>query len=250
MTGGFHIQFKIHHSNDGNHSNDDDQYSVFINDFSKSVVLFHHHFTFGLNSGNYLRMSQHVDKKLGEPFNDCIHNSDQEAYKPNSMIKRTVAFDGFYKQDKCYYLCYLNYIGLKYNCSFPQLFEIPDLESSCHNRSIDFAYEDRRYADEKNCSHQCPLSCNAKFISILTNQVTYHDHKIDEQKIAFYVYFEELKILETKQIQKTTPSDLISKIGGTLGLFIGFRLLSLVDVLEFFLEFIIILSRKMRVFIY
>ena len=50
--------------------------------------------------------------------------------------------------------------------------------------------------------------------------------------ISMSVYYSELKYTEIQQLEKNTLVDLICGIGGTLGLFIGASVLSLVEIIE------------------
>lgn len=61
-----------------------------------------------------------------------------------------------------------------------------------------------------------------------------------------FIYYKDLKYSKVTQIPKTQFPDLVAQIGGTLGLFIGFRLLSFIDILQFFLEAFIIVCERVK----
>ena len=62
--------------------------------------------------------------------------------------------------------------------------------------------------------------------------------------IYINVYYESLDYTNINQVAKMDEWDLISNIGGNLGLFIGFSFLNLVELIELIIEIIIISVQK------
>jgi len=62
------------------------------------------------------------------------------------------------------------------------------------------------------------------------------DEEVGKRVLSFYVFYEDLKFTQITQIAKTTSTDLVSKVGGTLGLFLGLSLLSFIEIFELLLE--------------
>ena len=60
------------------------------------------------------------------------------------------------------------------------------------------------------------------------------------------VYYESLKYTETSQVPKTTVPDILSIVGGTLGLFLGLSLLSFIEVFGFLIEAFLISIKKVK----
>ena len=119
------------------------------------------------------------------------------------------------------------------------------------------------------CHPHCPLECNTISYGITTsfakypNQIHYENllnntlvtskypdgYSItydDMQKsvIAFNVYYDDLKYSVITEVPKTSPTDLISNMGGLLGLFIGLSFLSFGELVEMFLEVLFIIFEK------
>lgn len=127
-------------------------------------------------------------------------------------------------------------IKTKYNCSFPGHYTIRNL-AQCGNQSdahfIDYLLELKNefYA---NCEKQCPKECDSA------------QYKIKWEKSGtlniffppsdFHFHYAYLSSLEIIQILKMNEFNLLASIGGSLGLFIGVRFLSLVEVIEFFID--------------
>jgi hypothetical protein len=59
---------------------------------------------------------------------------------------------------------------------------------------------------------------------------------LNKNLIIIYVYYKELKYTLISQQPKTEIFDLISKIGGILGLFMGISFMSLIEILEILFE--------------
>ena len=58
------------------------------------------------------------------------------------------------------------------------------------------------------------------------------------------IYFNEMKETIISEKVKTEPSDLISNLGGLLGLFLGLSFLSLIEFVEIGLQILIVLFSK------
>ena len=65
--------------------------------------------------------------------------------------------------------------------------------------------------------------------------------------LSLNIYFEQLSYTEISQNAKTELVDLVSNIGGLLGLFIGTSFLSFVEIIEIFIEVFVILCTKFKV---
>lgn len=65
-------------------------------------------------------------------------------------------------------------------------------------------------------------------------------------EFKLYIYYSTLRYTEIRQIPKYTFTDLVSSIGGTLGLFMGLRMLNVADILEFGLEMMFLAGTKIK----
>ena len=146
----------------------------------------------------------------------------------------------------------------------------------CHFQNECVVKENRAFNFEKECKI-CPLECDSIYFN--TNSASrkfnsdvngYGNHETDytdamkhiynnTKNIAYnlgensfinrvvhiFMYYEELKYTEVSEIPKMTLGDLISSIGGTLGLFLGVSLLSFIEVLQFLINVCRFLYKKM-----
>jgi hypothetical protein len=65
---------------------------------------------------------------------------------------------------------------------------------------------------------------------------------IKESVLSFNIYYEDLSYVEYRQSPKTRLADLISNIGGIVGVFIGASFLSFVEIVECAIEVVLILK--------
>ncbi len=92
----------------------------------------------------------------------------------------------------------------------------------------------------KSC--QCPYECDTVTYDASVNRQPYYDANISK----LFLFYRQLKYESITQIPKTGFPELISAIGGTLGLFVGLRLLSFVEILEFVLQLIYHTFKKLK----
>jgi len=69
---------------------------------------------------------------------------------------------------------------------------------------------------------------------------------LNEKSFKFFLTFEDLEYSEIIQSPAITAWDLASKLGGLLGLFLGFKILSFIDFFELFCDVSILGCKKIR----
>ena len=215
-----------------------DHSNIYIHDRRDRELFNNPNMKVGYSTSNYVRLEESLDQRLPEPYNRCIKedtNADND-----SMIHRTIAFNEVYKKEKCYFICFFREMSKKYNCSFSDLYEIPGLRN-CLDLHHDFDLDEHHFNYDSSCNIDCPFECTTKTYTLFTNQIIDTDHFLfgDDnvsKHFELFFYFDQVKVTKITQFPKEEISDLVSKIGGTVGVFIGCRLLSLVDILEFILE--------------
>ncbi len=179
-----------------------------------------------------------VQNSLGQPFSDCVSINDI-AFYDSDLVREILKLGYSYTQKHCFQLCFNQFCP---NCN-------------------DFDYQ-------KTCSKQCPLECEIvtyqitdmiesffslpnsekeKYRNLLLNNShvkNITDEELFDNLIYINVYFEEIKYTEITQIPKTTPVDLASSIGGSLGLFLGMSFLSFIQLFEIIYEMILFVRQK------
>lgn len=147
-----------------------------------------------------------TEKRLGQPYNDCDES-----------------LNGSYRQMNCIEECINRDIKYKYNCSIPSYYRISGLQE-CR---IQTKFLTSEFQGE--CEKMCPKECESN--QFRTDVLSSSSNELD-----LYFYFSDLSYLEITQIPKLKEFSLIASIGGSLGLFVGIRFLSLVEVLEYLID--------------
>ena len=90
------------------------------------------------------------------------------------------------------------------------------------------------------CSEYCPLECDSFSYDISINSQSY----VAGDLFVFSIFYEDLKYTLISQQPKMHFIDLISNIGGSLGLFVGISFISFLELFEILIEIIFIHFEK------
>lgn len=218
---------------------------------------------------NYFQIEKIVDEKLGKPYSECL--KDTSKFTQNKTIINYInQNNNSYSQVECIRLC-RNLINAEQSgCNCAKGIDMPMECEQTQNETVRNCYEKflRRF-QKKNvlevCSAYCPLECDSITYSIklstqylpssgLINtsffeypQFEFYE-KVKKSYLSIRVYYLlELRYLHIKQQPNIETVDLVSQIGGTLGLFLGISFLSFIELIELFIEILFILLKKNRV---
>lgn len=222
-----------------------------------------------------------VLSKMPDPYSECIINNDPSLYTSQKAVQDTFEIAGTYTQQSCLQICYQKFLLLTYKCYDGLLpFYNGTSEKPC-GRIID-SFSNMVYSDKilfykeqnQKCLDQCPLECESvsykatlsstEFPSLTYAEVVrlkvnltdpdVTDSDVDtenagystlrESVISVNVFYKSDMITMINERPQTAPGDLISNLGGTLGLFLGISFLSFVELLEIISEMIIIKIEK------
>ena len=245
------------------------------NSFSDGLVVFIHNKSSKITTSNiniqpgvysYLGLRKTIDTKLTLPYNDCI--DDLDSYKSfESSLYKNISNEGFiYNQLMC-----LDYAFLRFVAKCPLSFD----ECANNINKNTFVTDWSAYYDNqifRKYLPMCPEECTTTQFQITLSQNSYPSNNefknlksnsnlmskfgnassvnLDDLKKSVYmvsIYFEDLKYTMISQQAKTNVMDLVSSIGGSLGLFMGASFLSLIDIIQIIFEVIYIQFDKNRV---
>lgn len=178
-----------------------DVVTVFVTD--NLVNYFNHKQQYVLQHGikTKLIIDKSVEKKLPEPYNKCTLNENNNTYR----------------QINCQMDCVTKTISA--NCS-----------QSNRNDVCAKYVEDI----ENECEKQCPwVECD-----MVTYRVNTIQHQlVNETGLLVVQAINNFhKFLEINQMPKETVADLVASFGGAMGLFMGLRVLNLVEIFEYFID--------------
>jgi len=216
-------------------------------------------------------LSKNSWKKEPSPYIDCINDLTTIESYPSQTFKDSFSQNKTYSYFDCYNTCYFNFIKLKCNCCLDRhnkdervcyvSFDIIEKDIECIiNNSIEFSKNPLYLRD---CD--CPFECERTFYTYLTSysqfptlqyssyllesdlikrkypNITYEQLKKSVARVQ--IFYDEMKETVIEESVKTEISDLISNLGGTLGLFLGLSFLSLIEFVEAFLQGLFVLTK-------
>lgn len=209
--------------------------------------------------------------KLSKPYSDCVDETHSASSTDSDLFKYIIDSTNYsYKQQDCLDYC----LGRELNRSFNLSSEIDKLSNVIEilikkfNWSTSDTFE-IRYNITKNksneCIQHCPSECNSISYSVSTSfsSLNINDFFLNSVKKKFSnswpnltledirknyysisIYYSDLKYTNISQMAKSSFFDVVSNIGGILGLFIGISFLSFAEILELFLEILFILFKS------
>ncbi len=160
----------------------------------------------------YLKKS--VDEKLKEPFNRCLNESLD------------------YFSENCMEQCFQKESATKYACSLLGYYQNKNLAVCGGHKRL-------REQFKEYCQGQCVAGCSKSSYEV----VFLRDDGAVAIGAALKVSFSSLDVTRTSQSPLMSFWDLIGNMGGTLGLFIGFQFLTLLEIFDFLFTVLKILIR-------
>jgi len=207
--------------------------------------------------------------KLNEPFSSClkdtvsINSFDSDLYR---YILQSTNYS--YNQKDCFEYCKGREINKYLNITN----EIDHWKSIITKRLKNFnsleLFKVTKQNFDKICSKECPLECDSvkydlsiSFTKLIVERIVSLSNELggianpkfkmltekDSQDLVFVnVFYKDLDYTSISQLPKMDFFDLVSNIGGNLGLFIGVSFLSFAEIIEFIIEVVYILFESKR----
>ena len=210
--------------------------------------------------------------KLGEPYNECKEDLKSKNSFDSDIFREMINSNITYAQWDCFnYLAFEN-SSKKCNCTA----NLTDIEKKCilppGDKQCFFKSYIEYYinSDYETRAEKCPLECNYIDYIITTSlsdirylncrsQIeknpaikaqyngTLTDDALKRTVLETTIYYEDLSYRLIDQKAKTVLGDLVSNIGGLLGLFIGASFLSFAEFFEMLLEIIFICFERNKI---
>ena len=205
-----------------------------------------------------------------KPFSDCIELDKIDSFD-SDLYRHIFKSNKTYRQNDCFELCLQKNIIKTCKCyisSFDKLNgNIPCLNNEqldCQNKVYEKLFVEGKVIIE--CNQYCPLECysisyeltssfssyptrnyakksllnNTIITSKFQNETLTYD-LLKESVLSLNIYYDKLTYTGITKDAKTELIDLISNIGGLLGLFLGISFLSFVEIIEIIIETLIIM---------
>jgi len=237
-----------------------DSYWLSINETESLVVWIHNKSSLtkinrnmiDLSAGllNNIEVERTFESKLEEPFNNCL--KDVSKFKNNkTLINYFLNQNLSYSQEECLDLCF-------------DLFYIQENPCQCKKAELGNVFENCFFTEEKQNYSGCTWKYRSNFIkaNLVEKYSEYCPLECDSMSFTFYIstsnrkqytndtnlriYYKSLKYTSITQQAKVKWQQLISNLGGYLGLFVGLSFASLFEITEIIIEIIYILLRKKK----
>ena len=201
----------------------------------------------------YFTLKRVYTNKLGEPYNHCIGKSESHDSDLFKYIKSETNYS--YRQRDCYEFCLgqlmIQIASKDLNLSIP--FSIEHISNLYYfidaiypNKSQPFKdlyyNASKQHEFSKKCDEKCPRECDTIEYQVTTTFSRLPDSEINST--SFTIYYKDLEYTQISQLPKTKLFDIISNIGGLLGVFIGISFLSFAELFEIIFEIALILFER------
>lgn len=237
------------------------EFKIYINNHTMIPKTIYNKGSF-ITSGSwhYFSIKRTFDQKLEEPYNTCLNDINNFKYD-KTLIEFLINQKVKYSQKECLNLCRnMKYLKLSnFSCLnsleddlYLNCYKKIDEKSVIRNQTLSFIESFQQNNSFKICSDYCPLECDSASFEIShdfepiisysksSNGFYYKKFQtyenISRSFLSLHIYYEDLKYTLISQSPKMQVYDLVSNIGGTLGLFLGMSFLSFVEIFEVFLE--------------
>ena len=185
----------------------------------------------------FLSIEKNVIRSLPKPYSDVDCVEDVGGYRYKGGLQSDI-----YSYEGCMVDCMTEKTAQPCNCTFDH-----DNSTGCTLDEFVFCLLARygsHYMECNNCLHPCEVTqykAERAWMS-LPGASLLHQHNISRQSsgaqyirdnyILLHVYFPSLHYTVTEQVEAFTFDELISNLGGQLGLFLGASLMTMVELLE------------------
>lgn len=209
--------------------------------YNKGIALY-------AGSDNHFVIKRVLNKKLPWPHSECL--KDVNDFKFNRTIINFIQSKNWiYTNKECLRLC----MNLMFNQTNECNFYLNELDEDFWYKYYDFQKDDRlkkcfltnwtQISGLDSCSNKfCPLECDSiSYETVLTSlSFPVGSPHLFKRFFAINVYYEDLSYTLIDQLPRTYIIDLISKIGGIFGVFLGFSFATFVEMFEFLVEILFI----------
>ena len=196
--------------------------------YTENSILFRS----GLNSN--IQISKSVFNKQKKPYSECdlIEDDDGNIEYPSSFDRKyfdQIKSAGYeYSQSMCISFCQLDRIGN--NCTFrASSINAPNnMDNFCPNKNLNLINSEKILTDyfnsyfyneeiDRQCSKKCPLECRTEKYDVLITNV----ESDDKNFIGFTINYNSFSYLNYEESPSVSVYNLISNIGGAIGLLLG-----------------------------
>jgi len=201
-------------------------------------------------------MSKVLTSKLSSPYSDC---KKEYVFEPTTLdLLNKTSYPYF--QSECFKLCkqkeYMKICNKskEFDSNFQYYFTNKNQYYEFYNVELDNCLEknaslissvDSNFQSigaNKICEKECPMECDS-----ISYSLTLQSNYLNSEGYSYVnIYYPDFYYTSITEQPKTTRDELVSNIGGLLGLFIGGSLLSFFEIFELLISVLVILFKKRK----
>jgi hypothetical protein len=222
----------------------------------------------------YVSVKREFRAKLEKPYSACLKELITDSTYGTKLFGYMKDLNvTTYDQGFCYKMCYQDKVITECSCAdaqYPTLrnsaYCLDGTQLTCLNK---FDAKFSKANIETLCESACPLQCNTinykitsnlcsypteYYTSLLSSKSDFLDNfntnsssinkDVKEYLLKVTVNYDDLSYLYVQEVAATTVDSLVGNIGGQFGLFIGISLISLIDLFEIIIDFLIIVWER------
>jgi len=205
------------------------------------------------------------------PYGECRDFTDGFE---SDLYKFIIKSNKTYRQYDCLNLCIQRIIKMKCNCFYTKYPMYIHAEPCLNSTALEcISSIERGYANgySEKCLNECPLECESvtydytvsslifpskEFYQATVNDLDFMKRNFaanlsfdlfKEEYLSLNVFISTNKYTLITEIPKITQTDLITNVGGSIGIFLGFSIFSLIEVMELLIQCVFIALFKKRI---
>ena len=211
--------------------------------------------------------------KMEKPYGDCTPGLTSIDAYPSELYRLTFAIYGTYRQSDCFNTCFQKSSIDVAGCYCDML---PFLSNTTERACLsgielfqNLAYFTYFFLElfVGKCL-DCPLECDSEYYKLTSSSLAYPTQiyadilanqsqiqsrfgntrptyeQLKQSLASVNINYDQLGYMQLREYQKMTILDLVTSIGGTLGLFLGLSFLSLFEIVELVCELVCLLIEK------
>lgn len=210
-----------------------------------------------------------VTTQMNYPYSDC--ESDYSKYD-NDIFNRVMSLYPKYRRNVCFQMCFQKYTTQTCGCYDPNIEPMYPGTRQCTSFDdifCDFGVFVGLFTESsihEKCEPFCPLECDSVRYDLATTFRNYptdtyaqklmiypvlkskfdraEDYTVENVKkslVSLNIFYGTIEYVEIDESAKMSLFDLVSNVGGILGLFLGLSFLSLAELIEIIVELMMIL---------
>ena len=223
-----------------------------------------------------VKVSKRFSSRLPMPYNECRDDLTSPDAFDSFFYKRTLESGYAYKQKDCLNLCVQDYLIRQCNCSDPSYTKLYNVSYCRTVAGVKCLYAKQKllYRTKANLNFfsYCPLECSSEQMDLTVSASDFPSEQLgtmfqsdpasqlrmsalglvntfDTVKRSYVwlnVYYDETNYELAEESPSQLAVDLMSSIGGTMGLYIGVSFLSFIEIVEAFVIVLMVSVRRAK----